>query len=209
MLQRLTARARRVAARRLVVRDLTGRRTAVLAERGARVEGRGGVRVGWGVRLLRGAQVYANPGAVTIGDGAVICRWSVVQSVGGTVTIGARSSVGDHCSLYGQGGLTVGADVLMASGCRIMTAEHTFADRAVPIRDQPERTAPTVIGDGVWIGANAVILAGVTVGEGAVIAAGAVVREDVPAWHIVGGVPARVLRERPVTALAGPGQVVG
>jgi acetyltransferase-like isoleucine patch superfamily enzyme len=56
--------------------------------------------------------------------------------------------------------------------------------------------APVRIGDDVWIGARAVILPGVTVGDHAVIGAGAVVREDVPAWAIVAGVPAKVIRDR-------------
>lgn len=56
-------------------------------------------------------------------------------------------------------------------------------------------TAPVVIGNQVWIGARAIILKGVTIGDGAVIAAGAVVSRDVPAGALVGGVPARVLRE--------------
>jgi acetyltransferase-like isoleucine patch superfamily enzyme len=53
-----------------------------------------------------------------------------------------------------------------------------------------------VIGNDVWIGANAVILRGVTIGDGAVVAAGAVVNKDVPAYAIVGGVPAKVIKYR-------------
>jgi acetyltransferase-like isoleucine patch superfamily enzyme len=51
-----------------------------------------------------------------------------------------------------------------------------------------------VIGDRVWIGANATVLAGVTIGHGAVVAAGAVVTRDVAPDTVVGGVPARVIR---------------
>lgn len=53
-----------------------------------------------------------------------------------------------------------------------------------------------IIGNDVWIGVNAVILRGVTVGDGAVLAAGAVVTKDVPAYAIVGGVPAKIIRYR-------------
>lgn len=55
---------------------------------------------------------------------------------------------------------------------------------------------PTRIGNDVWVGKNAQILGGITVGNGAVIAAGAVVTKDVPDYHIVAGVPARIVKPR-------------
>lgn len=56
--------------------------------------------------------------------------------------------------------------------------------------------SPPAIGNDVWIGSHAIILQGVAVGDGAVIAAGAVVSKDVAPYSIVGGVPARVIRQR-------------
>ncbi|MBP2545204.1 MULTISPECIES: CatB-related O-acetyltransferase [Acinetobacter] len=54
----------------------------------------------------------------------------------------------------------------------------------------------TVIGDGCWIGSRAMIMQGVTLGEGAIVATGAVVTQDVPAYAIVGGVPAKIIKYR-------------
>ena len=54
----------------------------------------------------------------------------------------------------------------------------------------------STIGDGVWIGARAIILPGVTIGEGAVVAAGAVVTKDVEPWAVVGGNPAKFIKMR-------------
>jgi acetyltransferase-like isoleucine patch superfamily enzyme len=65
----------------------------------------------------------------------------------------------------------------------------------VPGKGRGRTSAPIVVEDEVWIGANAVILQGVTIGRGAVVAAGAVVNRDVAPYTLVGGVPARVLRD--------------
>ena len=76
-----------------------------------------------------------------------------------------------------------------------MTAlNHNFADTTKRIDEQGISTKPVVIGDDVWIGANAVILPGVTIGRHCVVAAGAVVTKDVPDNTVVAGVPAKVIK---------------
>jgi acetyltransferase-like isoleucine patch superfamily enzyme len=105
--------------------------------------------------------------------------------------IGARSIVGRHCLLDARGGIRIGRDVNVTSYTRFMTAKHDV--------DDPAFTAvfePIVVGDRAWIALGATILGGVTIGEGAVVAAGAVVTADVEPYAVVGGVPARKLRER-------------
>lgn len=180
-----------------ICRTTDGRWHMAVAESGVRIESRGQVTIGEGSRLLRGAAVYANGGPVTIGAGSLVASWARVQASGGSVTIGDRTSLGDFSNVWGQGHAVIGDDVLIASGARILTAEHQFATREVPIYQQGEKVATTTIGNGAWIAANVVVLAGVTIGEGAICAAGAVVTQDVPAYTIVGGIPARVIRMRP------------
>ncbi len=80
------------------------------------------------------------------------------------------------------------------------------ADAAgTPMLRQPRSAKPIAVGDDVLIGAGAIVLEGITIGPGAVVAAGAVVAGDVPPRAIVGGIPARLLRMRPVGPADGGG----
>jgi acetyltransferase-like isoleucine patch superfamily enzyme len=107
------------------------------------------------------------------------------------VEIGARSIVGRHCLLDARGGIRIGRDVNISSYCRLMTAKHIIDDPGFDAVYEP-----IVIGDRAWVAIGATILGGVTIGEGAVVAAGAVVTRDVEPYAVVGGTPARKLRER-------------
>jgi acetyltransferase-like isoleucine patch superfamily enzyme len=97
------------------------------------------------------------------------------------------------CYLDATGGLTIGNDVSIAHGVSILTTEHEYAVPGVATRDAAVREAAVAIGDDVWIGAGARILAGVRIGDHAVVGAGAVVTRDVPARQVVAGVPARAV----------------
>ncbi|RSX57233.1 sugar O-acetyltransferase [Bifidobacterium samirii] len=112
---------------------------------------------------------------------------------------GYNISVGDN--FYANAGacildcapVTIGDNVWFGPNVGIYTPEHAFdpAERT----DGWEHSLPVVIGDDVWVCGGATIVAGVTIGSGSVIAAGAVVTRDVPERTLVGGVPARVIRE--------------
>ena len=110
---------------------------------------------------------------------------------GKNMRIGKRVFINSGCKFQDQGGITIGDDVLVGHNCVIATLNHAMD----PARRADMIPAPVKIGDKVWIGANVTILQGVTIGEGAVIAAGAVVNKDVPARTVVGGIPAKVLKE--------------
>lgn len=116
-----------------------------------------------------------------------------------------RIRIGNHCSINHNnvfqagkrtGTITLGNNVLTAANVMFVAYTHSFDTPDVPIMDQDCYDAPIVVEDDVWIGFGAIILAGVTIGKGAVVAAGAVVKSDVPAYAIVGGVSARVLKMR-------------
>lgn len=113
------------------------------------------------------------------------------------IRAGKGLSVNSGAFLDGRGGLALGENVLVGPNAVILSTRHRFSDPELPISEQGVECVPTEIGDDVWIGANAVVLAGVRVASGTVVAAGAVVASDTEAWSIVGGVPARSIGERP------------
>lgn len=108
----------------------------------------------------------------------------------GEPRIGEGTWIGAFTLIDGSGGLTIGSGCDISSGVHIYT--HSSAMRCVSGRsyDQVDR-APVVIGDRVFIGANAVVNMGVSIGDGAIIGAGAVVTTDVPERTVVVGVPAK------------------
>ncbi|WP_024294083.1 sugar O-acetyltransferase [Lacrimispora indolis] len=109
---------------------------------------------------------------------------------GKNITIGKNVFINSGCRFQDQGGISIGDGALIGHNVVMATLNHDLA----PKKRSTLHPAPIVIGENVWIGSNATVLPGVTIGDGAVIAAGAVVTKDVPANTIVGGVPAKVLR---------------
>lgn len=114
----------------------------------------------------------------------------------GNLTMGPRAAVAPGAILDCRGGLRIGAATMVGVRSVILTTNHGFARRDVPMMDQGMTAAPVTVGADVWIGAYVVVLPGTTVGDGAILASSTVVNRDVPAGAIVGGVPGRVLRYR-------------
>ena len=110
--------------------------------------------------------------------------------------IGSRTIVNVGAYLSGEGGLTIGDEVLIGPHAKLLSAGHQIHGGHAIIRRNPLTRAPITVGTGAWIGAGAILLPGVTIGEGAVVGAGAVVTESVPPHHIAVGVPAKVTGPR-------------
>ena len=118
---------------------------------------------------------------------------------------GERISIGEHCLINHNNVLhagksiatiTIGNYVHTGPNVMIFAFNHAFDDPDTPSVLQDYYDASVVVGDDVWIGGGAIILAGVTIGKGAVIAAGAVVNSDIPAYAVAGGIPAKVIKMR-------------
>lgn len=111
------------------------------------------------------------------------------------ITLGDRSGIGINASINGT--VNIGKDVMMGPECIIYARNHAFDRTDIPMIDQGfEKEKPVTIEDDVWIGGRVTIMPGVTVHKGAILAAGAVVTKDVPAFSIVGGNPANIIKSR-------------
>ena len=109
---------------------------------------------------------------------------------GKNITIGEDVFINACCHFQDQGGVTLGDGCLIGHNVVFATLNHDMN----PEKRAAMTPAPIVLGKRVWVGSNSTILQGVTIGDNAIIAAGAVVTKDVPANTVVGGVPAKFIR---------------
>ena len=162
----------------------------------------------WYIRLLAPVYQHRGPGSKIyhsvrmdtppyrrfwLGRKSVIESYCCINNAVGDVTIGDHTRIGIHCTIIGP--VCIGNHVNLAQGITVTALNHNFDDKTKRIDEQGITTQPVRIEDDVWIVANAVILPGVSIGQHAVVAAGAVVTKDVPSYCIVGGVPARIIKE--------------
>ena len=161
----------------------------------------------WYIRLLaplyqyrgRGSKIYPSVRMDTppyrsfrLGRHSVIESYCCINNAVGDITIGHHTRIGIHNTIIGP--VSIGSHVNLAQGIVVTALNHQFLDASKRIDQQGITTRAVVIGDDVWIGANAVVLPGVTIGSHSVVAAGAVVTKDVPPHTVVGGVPAKVIK---------------
>lgn len=126
-----------------------------------------------------------------------------IKLYGHDVHIGNHVSIGSGaCFMCTRAPIIIGDHVMFGPHVTMITGDHRidwigrYMNELTDADKLPENDQPIVLEGDNWVGANATILKGVTIGEGAVVAAGAVVKDDVPPYAIVGGVPARVLKYR-------------
>ena len=114
----------------------------------------------------------------------------------GVVEIGAKTVLGQECTISAYQRVRIGAQCVIADRSMFIDFDHGVVEVDRPIRQQGIYKRDVRVGNNVWIGYGACILRGVTVGDNAIIGTSAVVTKDVPANAVVAGVPARVIRMR-------------
>ncbi len=169
-------------------------------ENGVRLRFASHIRLGKGVYLDEGSYLHACPGGIAVGAGSIIMHGAVLHVYNfrnlpqAGIKIGKDSLIGEYSVIRGQGGVEIGDRVYTSPFTQIIAVNHVFDDPERPFVEQGITAEGIVIEDDVWLGSGAIVTDGVRIGRGAVIAAGAVVTADVPAHTVVGGVPARPIK---------------
>lgn len=116
---------------------------------------------------------------------------------GQNISLGENSHINQYCCIWASANskIILGDNLLMGPGVKMFSSNHGTDPNKI-MNQQEWIEKGIVVGNDVWIGANAVVLPGVKIGDGAIVAAGAVVTKDVGAYTIVGGVPAKFIKNR-------------
>ena len=133
---------------------------------------------------------------IDLGKQILIGRNTILSCNDARIRIGNFVSVGPFCFFASKSSIDVGSNVSIGSGTHLMAGGHAFDDPYVPVIRQKRLSKGITVEDGAWLGTGTKVLDGVTIGQNSIVGSGAVVTENIPAYSIAAGVPARVIRER-------------
>ncbi len=165
----------------------------------------GWLKLRWRGRLKTDGMCFVCPRVkFEIGRDAIVRlgRWSwighgtKIRAHEGEVSIGAKSVLGQECTISAFQRVSIGRECIIADRVMMIDFDHGVVEVERPIRLQGIYKRNVDVGNNVWIGYGAGLLRGVRVGHNAVIGTNSVVTTDVPEDAVVGGVPARVIRMR-------------
>ena len=159
-----------------VIPPRTGRLASRLRLARARAAARGRLEAGRDVVIARGVRVRVEGGgSVRLGDGCVLGSGCTIDAPGGTVSIGAGARLGMRSAIVALSEVSVGAGAVVGDWAVVADIEPTTDDVELPVRLQPLRPRPVVVGEGARIGAHAALEAGAQIAPGAVVGSYAVV----------------------------------
>lgn len=121
--------------------------------------------------------------------------YGVMNEIGEGISIGNNVGISSGCFISVRGEVVIGDNVIFGPGVKIFSENHNFGDSDKTINNQGTSRKGVTIKSGCWIGANAIILDGVSIGANSVVAAGSIVTHDVHSDIIVGGIPAKKIKD--------------
>ncbi len=133
---------------------------------------------------------------VTLGRWSWIGHGTKIRAHEGEVSIGAKSVLGQECTISCFQRVEIGRECIIADRVMMIDFDHGIVEVERPIRNQGIYKRDVTVGHNVWMGYGACVLRGVDVGNNSVVGTSAVVTADVPDNAVVGGIPARLIRMR-------------
>jgi acetyltransferase-like isoleucine patch superfamily enzyme len=170
-------------------------------DKGVRIAFGENIQLRHGVYLDQGVYLHGCPQGIQVGENTIVMHGAVLHVYNfrdlpqSHIQIGRDSLIGEYTLIRGQGGVDIGNRVYTSPFVQIIAINHVFADPDRSFAEQGITAQGIVIEDDVWVGSGAIITDGVKVGKGAVVAAGAVVTKDVAPHTVVGGVPAKLIKD--------------
>ncbi|WP_458094686.1 acyltransferase [Roseomonas sp. WA12] len=148
-----------------------------------------GAKIGKGCFVSALANIFTD--RLVLGDRSWIAAGAILR---GIIRIGSQSTINPYAHIAGR--VTIGSGVRIAGGVALYGFNHGSSRLDQPIHRQPRTSKGIVIGDGSWIGANSLVVDGVSIGQHCIVAGGAVVTASFPDYSVLGGNPARLIRNR-------------
>ena len=133
---------------------------------------------------------------IDLEDGVFMGRNTILSCKNGNIRLEEKANLGFNCEIGAAGDVRVGKNVLLAAYVYIVGGDHLHDRVDVAVAEQGRTAQGVTVEEGAWVGAHVVVADGVRIGKHAIIGAGGVVLEDVPDYHIAGGVPTKLLRDR-------------
>ena len=139
---------------------------------------------------------------IVIGDNVVLSRNTILSCKGGSIGIGNNTNISVNCTFISESTMHIGANVLFAAYCYVIAGGNHGTDRTdvAVIQQDSFSKGGVVIEDNVWLGAGVNVLDGVRIEHDAIAGAGSVVIRDIPAFAVVAGIPAKIIKSRTQSA---------
>lgn len=146
---------------------------------------------------------YGNPFRIKYSLGKIIIRnKSIIKNnvqfytYNSTISFGSNVTVNTNCVFYGGGNITIGNDVMIATGTIFVASNHNYSNPLININEQGLTHKGIILEDNIWIGANCIILDGTIIKRGVIVAANSVVKGILEENSIYGGSPVRRIKEK-------------
>ena len=186
----------------MLIRGILRTRKTVFLGRGVRLRNVKNIKFGKACTIEERVHVdgYAKQtvsfgNRVKIGANTKISITSHLENFGTGLNIGHDSAIGEYSYLGCSGGVIIGNDVIMGQYVSFHSQNHNYQDKTRKIREQGVKSEGIEIGNNIWVGAKATFLDGCKVSDNSIVASGAVVTEKFSSGVVIGGVPARVIKE--------------